>query len=154
MGGVATMTKPELPTMTERWMTPFREIFDRDLKTWFEGFRFPVFEEIRVEEFVRDDQLVIRAEAPGVDPDRDIEITVDEGMLTVSVERREETTEETEGRKRSEFRYGSFRRMLPIPKGVDEHMVTATYTDGILEVVVPMPKEEATPVTRIPVTKT
>jgi HSP20 family protein len=155
MTKATTMAKHEvMPTMTDRWMMPFRDIFDRDLKTWFEGFRFPAMEEIRVEEYVTDDDmLVINAEVPGVDPEKDIDITIDDGMLLLKVERKEESTEEKEGMKRSEFRYGSFRRTLPVPKGVDVEAIKATYTDGILQVMVPVPQRDREQVTKVPVTK-
>lgn len=110
---------------------------------------------MRMEEFVDDDTYVVRAELPGVDPDRDVEITVDDGVLTISAERREEKTEGEEGAAgyRSEFRYGSYRRSLALPVGVTPADVTATYADGILEVRVPIRRPTAQART-IPVTRT
>lgn len=102
---------------------------------------------VRVEDFVRDGAYVVRAELPGVDPDKDIELTVEGDYLTIHGERREEVQEKNH----SEFRYGSFTRSLRLPAGVDAGAVTATYADGILEVVVPQ-GEEQTP-THIPVTR-
>ncbi|MGB8380230.1 MAG: Hsp20/alpha crystallin family protein [Dermatophilaceae bacterium] len=68
-----------------------------------------------------------------------------EGMLTIKGERSEEQKEE--GKKsfyRSEFRYGMFERTVPLPAGVTEKDVTASYQDGVLEVRVPMPAKEKT----------
>jgi HSP20 family protein len=75
------------------------------------------FREIKVEEFVEGDQLVVRAEVPGVDPDRDIDVSVENNVLTISAERRESNREKFERGFHSEFRYGSFVRQvrLPIP---------------------------------------
>jgi HSP20 family protein len=98
---------------------------------------------MRVEDYVEDDQYVLRAELPGIDPDNDVELTVDNGVLTIKAERREETKESG----RSEFRYGAFTRSVTLPAGADEDAVTATYDDGILEVRVPI-KEAKRPETR------
>ncbi len=105
-----------------------------------------IFEEgdlIRVEEAMEDHTLVIRAELPGVDPEKDVELTVDKGILTLHAERREE--KEVKGRhsNRSEFRYGSFSRSVSLPAGATEDDIKATYTDGILEVRVPIDGEKA-----------
>ncbi|MGH3478931.1 MAG: Hsp20/alpha crystallin family protein [Nocardioidaceae bacterium] len=96
----------------------------------------------RIEDFQEEGRYVIRAELPGIDPEKDVEITIADGVLTVQAERREETKEG----KRSEFRYGAFSRSCPLPKGADEGDVSATYTDGILEISVAMKEEE--PVTK------
>lgn len=96
---------------------------------------------IRIEEFVKDNRLVVRAELPGIDAEKDVDVTVDRGVLTISARREER--EEHEGR--TEFRYGSFMRRVVLPDGVDESDVTASYTDGILEVTVAMPAEVPQP---------
>ena len=100
---------------------------------------------VPVEEFRDGDVMVVRAELPGIDPDKDVEISVHDGMLTIKGERSEEQKEE--GKKsfyRSEFRYGMFERTVPLPAGVTEKDVTASYQDGVLEVRVPMPAKEKT----------
>ncbi|HLZ39016.1 MAG TPA: Hsp20/alpha crystallin family protein [Mycobacteriales bacterium] len=107
------------------------------LESTFEG-----ADPIRIEETVQDDQLVVEAELPGIDPDKDVEISVQERTLHIRAKRRQETKEETPGRRDREFRYGSFARRIPLPKGVSEEQVTASYQDGILEVRVPLPREK------------
>ncbi|MDH3753305.1 MAG: Hsp20/alpha crystallin family protein [Acidimicrobiia bacterium] len=97
----------------------------------------------RVEEYMDDDELVIRGEIPGVDPKEDIEIAVDSGRLCVRAER-EEKSESHDGGYRSEFRYGSFERILTLPEGAEPDDISATYTDGILEVRVPVDKDAST----------
>lgn len=104
---------------------------------------------IRVEEFIDDDGFfVARAELPGMDPDKDIDLEIDNGMLVIRAERQEEKRE----RGRTEFRYGKFTRRLALPEGADESEVSARYTDGILEVRMPVsekrPEARAIPVQR------
>lgn len=96
----------------------------------------------RVEEFVEDNEMVVRAELPGIDPDRDVEITVNDNTLRIRAERREESRDEAEGY-RTEFRYGLFERIIPLPAGVNEEQVRASYKDGILEVRVPIDQQRA-----------
>ena len=113
-----------------------------------------LFEEARmkVEEFETDGHLVIRAEMPGIDPDEDVEITVTDHQLHLRAERRSEMKEEDVTGWRSEFRYGSFERTMPLPHGATEEDVTATYVDGILEIRVPIDADADT-TKRIPVTR-
>ena len=100
----------------------------------------------RVEEAVQDDRYVIRAELPGLDPDKDIEVTVEGRTLAIRAERRQEDS----GPYRSEFRYGSLTRSVRLPAEVDANNITARYERGVLEVSLPM--RRATPVgTRVPI---
>ncbi|WP_245740260.1 Hsp20/alpha crystallin family protein [Nonomuraea maritima] len=102
---------------------------------------------IRIEDYVDDGKYVIRAELPGVDPERDVEITVSGGVLRLHAERHEEQKEAN----RSEFRYGSLSRSLTLPEGVEAEDIRATYDKGILTVTVPMPEETKKGAKRIPV---
>lgn len=101
---------------------------------------------VRVEDFMEEGAYVLRAEIPGIDPDKDIEVSVENDLLTIRGERREETKDKN----RREFHYGSFRRTVSLPKGADADKITASYNDGVLEVRVPTTTEE-TPTMRIPV---
>ena len=96
---------------------------------------------IRVEEFSRDGAFIVRAELPGIDPDKDVDISVSDGMLTISGHREQKH----EDRRRTEFYYGSFSRALRLPAGATASGIKATYHDGILEVVVPLGKEASQP---------
>jgi HSP20 family protein len=107
---------------------------------------------LKVEEFEADGKMVFRAEMPGLDPEKDVEITVLEGRLHVRAERRSETMSDDKKGYRSEFRYGMFERTLKLPPGATEQDITATYTDGILEVIVPIDTTEME-AKRIAVTK-
>lgn len=106
---------------------------------------------LHVEEYVEDGTCVIRAEMPGIDPDKDIDIEVSEGMLHVRAHREERKEEERPSGYHSEFRYGSFTRSITLPEGATEGDVKASYKDGILEIRVPVAKvTEKTP-THIPI---
>jgi HSP20 family protein len=98
---------------------------------------------MKLEEFRDDGSLVVRAELPGIDPQRDVEVTVSDGLLRIHAHRKQETTSDDKDGYRSEFRYGAFTRVLPLPAGASEDDVSASYTDGILEVRLPVDAEQA-----------
>lgn len=83
----------------------------------------------------RDGDLVIKAELPGVKLE-DVDITLQNGVLTISGEHRTDQEEEKGGYHVRERRYGTFRRSMTLPEGVDENRVHARFEDGVLEVVV------------------
>lgn len=103
-----------------------------------------------VDVFHRDKDLVVRAEVPGIDPERDVEITVADGMLRIQGERRREERTDVDGGVRYESAYGRFERAVSLPEGVKEDDIQASYENGILEVVVPG-AAELTEGRRIPV---
>jgi HSP20 family molecular chaperone IbpA len=133
----------------ERWLGTPR------LLDWLEH-EFPLFPSLRpfdaerlmrCEEFVEDDRFVVRAELPGIDPDKDVDVTVSDGVLRIHAVRREEKKE----KHRSEFFYGELTRTLTLPKGADATALTASYRDGVLEVSTPIKVEEQSAGTKIPV---
>ena len=83
----------------------------------------------------RDGDLVIRAELPGVKQE-DVDITMQNGALTISGEHRVDQEEERGGYHVRERRYGSFRRSMTLPEGTDESKIRARFEDGVLEVTV------------------
>jgi len=95
----------------------------------------------QVETFRRGDNLVIRADIPGVKKD-DIKVEVENDMLTISGERRDQHEEKQDGYYRSERSYGQFYRAIPLPDGVNADKCNATFNDGVLEVTLPAPKGE------------
>ncbi|GAA1496107.1 Hsp20/alpha crystallin family protein [Paeniglutamicibacter kerguelensis] len=109
---------------------------------------------MRVEEIVEDNTLVVRAELPGIDPDKDVEVSVEDGVLTISARREDKSETRQEGMYRSEFRYGSMLRRIALPEGVSESDVKASYKDGILEVRTPMPAKKTAPAaTKVAITR-
>ncbi|MCR8898964.1 Hsp20/alpha crystallin family protein [Gordonia amicalis] len=89
---------------------------------------------IRVEEELADDKYVVRAELPGIDPAKDINVTILNGIMTITAQRTERSSHDG----RSEFSYGEFTRSMSLPKGFVEDDVKAGYRDGILTVTVPL----------------
>jgi HSP20 family protein len=87
-----------------------------------------------------DEQFVLRADLPGMSED-DVNIELEDNVLTVSGERRTEHEDKREGFYRMERAYGSFSRSLTLPKGVDPEAVTAAFDRGVLEVRVPKPEQ-------------
>lgn len=108
---------------------------------------------LRVEEYREDASLVIRADLPGIDPDKDVEIEVSDGVLRVSAERRKEEKVEEKDYVRTELRYGSFSRSLPLPAGATEQDVHATYTDGVLEIRIPVGAPQPPAAKKIPIAR-
>jgi len=85
---------------------------------------------MRVEEGVEDGRYVVRAEMPGINPEKQAEVTLSKGILTIHAER----PEGADGKHRSEFRYGSFTRHMALPASADEADIEASYDNGIIEV--------------------
>lgn len=82
------------------------------------------------------DRFLITADLPGVDP-KDIEITMDNGILTIKGERQSEAREEKEGYKRIERVSGAFYRRFSLPDTADAERIEATGKDGVLQVTLP-----------------
>jgi HSP20 family protein len=146
--------------LTRREMgTLWPERFERRFLDWpfhpFEAVRRMFAEdEVKVEEFLEDGQLVVRAELPGVDPERDVDVSIANGNLCIRAERRHEERVEGRDYRRSEIRYGSFARALPLPAGAKESDIQASYKDGVLEVRAPVDKEEVATRSKIPISRT
>ena len=81
-------------------------------------------------------ELLLRAELPGMDK-KDIEITLSDGLLTISGEKKNEHEEKKENYHRVESRYGSFRRTLRLPTDIESDKIDANYKDGVLKVTIP-----------------
>jgi len=109
------------------------------------GAETPGEEIIRVDEYRDDDVQVIRAELPGIDPDKDVQLTVTNGMLRINAERRTEEQTEEKGVIRREMRYGSFTRSLPLAEGATDDDIDASYKNGVLEIRVPVAQPVARP---------
>jgi len=112
-------------------LEPIRRFLDGDL----------TMSSIRVEQFLDGNTLVVRAEVPGIDPEKDVDVSVAEGMLHIKAEREEKSEQKSKTGYRSEFRYGSFTRTIALPPGAREEDVTASYKDGVLEVRAPAPEQ-------------
>lgn len=85
-------------------------------------------------------QYVIRADVPGVDP-KNIDVTIDKGMLTIKGHKETETKEERENYVHIERSQGSFYRTISLPNAADSSKISAKSKNGVLEIIVPKTKE-------------
>ena len=87
-----------------------------------------------------DEHFVLRADLPGM-TENDVNIELEDNVLTVSGERKAEHEDKREGYYRVERAFGAFARSLTLPKGVDGDAVTAAFDNGVLEVRIPKPEQ-------------
>ena len=137
MAGTLTRWEPfaELAELRSRFDRMLTELGDGGGREWM-----PAIDVKR-----QNGQLVVRADVPGIKPE-EIEVQVDEDMLTISGERREETKDKNH----REFHYGAFKRAVALPAGAKTDAITASYDNGVLLVRVPLGTEEVSSV-KIPI---
>ncbi|MBE1878327.1 Hsp20/alpha crystallin family protein [Myceligenerans pegani] len=82
------------------------------------------------------EDLVARLDLPGIDPAEDVAVEIEGRKLVVRGERKDQRTEDAEGRRISEVRFGEFRRVVTLPRAVDGDAVRASYDAGVLTVTV------------------
>jgi HSP20 family protein len=104
------------------------------------------FPEIDV--FERDSRLVTKIDLPGMKKE-DVKVEVTDGHLAISGERKSEAEEREEHFYRCEREYGSFYRAIPLPEGVKLEDVKAIFSDGVLEVSVPLPVQPEAKVRKV-----
>lgn len=132
-----------------RSLSPFRRFTDveSELARWMRG-EMPRFFE-SAEEFGwcpsvdvadADGEFLLTAELPGVDPDH-VEVDVEDGVLTLKGEKREEKKEETKDYRVYERQFGSFERRFSLPTSVDAEGVNAEFSNGLLKVHMPKTKQ-------------
>ena len=95
-----------------------------------------------------DDALHLKLEVPGMSA-KDIDIQVMVDRVAISGERKSETKAEADGNTRSEFRYGKFQRVIPLPARIQNTNVTADYKDGILNLTLPKSESEKNKVVKV-----
>ena len=108
----------------------------------------------RMTEHEENGDLVITTEMAGLDLDNDVELSVTDGMLRLEAQHREEATTEDDGFVRREVRMARFLRTLPLPAGVAEGDIKASYKDGVLEIRIPAgaPTKETPKAAKISIT--
>ena len=89
---------------------------------------------VRIDDYVEDGTYVLRAEVPGLDPARDLQVAVTDDLVTIRGERHEEQQD----KRHHEIHYGEFIRSVRLPQGSKTDDVSASYADGVLEVRVPV----------------
>ena len=93
-----------------------------------------------IDVFEKDNRLVTKIDLPGMKKE-DVKVEVTDGYLTISGERKTESEEKKNQFYRCEREYGSFYRSVPLPEGVKVEDIKASFTDGVLEVSVPVPAQ-------------
>jgi HSP20 family protein len=104
-----------------------------------------------VDIFERNGNLVIKAAVPGIRPE-DLNVTIENNVLTISGEIQDETVNEDKVYRR-EYRYGSFTRSLRLPENIDTQAVEAEFDHGFVKITLPRVKEEKPQALRVPVKK-
>jgi HSP20 family protein len=135
-----------LPTITRRSFRPFY------LSNLFDNTFFPVVQSssnsipaVNIREDEKNYNLELAV--PGIDK-KDLKIDINEDVLTISSEVKQENEEEKNGYKRKEFSYSSFARTFYIPENVNREKIEAAYKDGILTVSLPKQEEDKSKITR------
>jgi len=132
-----------------RELVPFREFermrsnFDRLWDSFFgrglegraEGGWFPSLDLAET-----DNELVVKAELPGMDP-KDIDISLSDGMLTIKGEKKQEKEEKKSDYHFIERSYGSFTRSIQLPRQVEREKISASYKNGLLRITLPKSEE-------------
>ena len=95
----------------------------------------------QVEVFQRGNELIVRAELPGLNKD-DVKVEINDNVLTIQGERKQEHEEEREGWYRNERSYGSFYRAIPLPEGTISDSAKASFKNGVLEITLQAPPQE------------
>lgn len=113
---------------------PIRRLLEGETGSW-----------LRVEEYREGDSMVVKAEVPGIDPNKDVDITLTGDELRINVRHEEKSEHKDKRGYRSEFRYGTFSRSVALPGAV--------YNDGILEVRIPVSEQKESPARKIPITR-
>ena len=115
-------------------------LFDDELvpTTWKEFGNFSRIPAVEISE--ADEMIHLKLELPGMEP-KDLNVEVTEDAVYISGERKSESKTEEEGVTRSEFHYGKFQRVIPLPTRVENNKVTAEYKDGILNLTLPKSEE-------------
>ncbi len=133
------LKSPMLPSLfTDKWLTDFFDndrFFDAD---WLK--RMQVVPAVNVKEL--DKEFEIEMAAPGLNK-KDFKINIENGVMTIFNEKKEEKVEKEENFTRREFNYTNFSRSFTLPENINPEKVDAKYEDGILRIL--LPKKVLTP---------
>ncbi len=130
-----------LPTITRRGQRPslWPNLFDDDFLAPFFSTNYTSMPAVNIKEDEK--QFTLDLAVPGIDK-KDLKIDLQDDILTISSEQKEEKEENREDYKRREFSYSSFCRSFSLPENVNKEKIEANYKDGILTVVLPKQHED------------
>jgi HSP20 family protein len=135
MGALTTWSPlRELERLARRWEPQFPRAFED-----FEDNQDVAFLPA-VESYVKDGNLVVRADVPGIEL-KDLDVSVLRNVLSVKGERKTEKEVKKEDYLRREVSYGSFERRISLPEGAATDQVKANFKNGVLEITIPLAKE-------------
>ena len=120
----------------ERWARRFESRFPRFFEEEAEELEF----KLPVESYIKDGNVVIRADVPGLDP-KEIDVSVVGNVLTIKGERKEKQEVKKEDYLRRELFYGEFERRTTLPEGAQTDKIKATFKNGVVEVTMPLATE-------------
>ena|SRR5688572_12204246 len=146
----ALSSRPATPfSMLERFADEMDRIFDdfgfgrlRARQPWRGMLSGESMWSPELEVFHLGNELIIRADLPGLSKD-DVKVDISDNQVTIEGERQRQHEEEREGVYRSERSYGRFYRTIPLPDGVIADQAKATFKEGVLEITMPAPPEQA-----------
>jgi len=157
---------PSVPRLEQASPSSFMKRFMSEMDSLFEDFGFgaPFASSLggrptngdaslwspQIDVSTRDGQLQVHADLPGMRLE-DVQVSVHDGVLSISGERANQHEQNRSGVYRLERSYGSFRRDVPLPAGVDTESIKASFDNGVLEVTMPLPKESKPPGRTIPI---
>ena len=131
----------------DRLQRRFNRLFEEfSLPTWTEEEQWMTTP--RAELTQTDEEVLLKLEVPGMKAE-DLNIEVSKDSISISGERKQEHREEKEGVTRTEFHYGKFHRVIPLPVKIDNTNTTAEYKDGILNLKLPKAEEEKNKVVKV-----
>lgn len=136
----STKNVPALYTAADLVNSDWDRLMERvfDWPNAFSGRGSRDFPEIDVYE--EEEKVIVKAEVAGLDK-KDIKIRIEDDSLILAGEKKEEEKRSEKGYKYLERRFGSFKRIIGLPKGIDAEKVTASCKDGLLTINIPKTKE-------------
>jgi len=114
--------------------------------TWKDFASFPSVPAAELSE--TEDAIHLKLEIPGIEA-KDLNVEVTKDTVSISGERKEESKPSDNGVTHSEFHYGTFQRLIPLPATIQNTNVTAEYKDGVLNLTLPKTEEEKNKVVKI-----
>ncbi|MDJ0676971.1 MAG: Hsp20/alpha crystallin family protein [Calothrix sp. MO_167.B42] len=133
----------EIDTVERRFHSLFDEFLPRK---WQDFTKFSEMPAAEISE--TDDAVYLKLEVPGMEA-KDLDIEATEDAITISGERKSESKTEEKGFTKSEFYYGKFHRVIPLPASIQNNNITAEYKDGILNLTLPKSDTERQKVVKV-----
>ena len=143
------MTAAPADAQSVRIRDPFNSFFDAMM---FDPrpFEMPQFAGPKMDVADLKDKIEVKVELPGVEKD-EVTLTCENGILTVSGKRKQETEEKSKDYYMKEISSGSFSRSVRLPENIDESKIEAEFKNGVLTVMIPKTEIKKDPVKTIPI---